>query len=349
MGRTRPAITETTFGHHGPTRCIRAALLPSYHKVGEQLNRFQSQGLSQYFLIAAQNFVRRHWANAIIDSGVTGGSGSEVFQGVWDDLAGSSASHTFLQRYRFAGATPARTDIYAIRAKLKAAAAEGDNYGWIMDTGLETDFLGTPEVANFPSWLAEEAVSMGGTGRGMVQKWQPYWQTHVLEDRAVAAPEPGVHQAGGRGVLGRHHCAGVGPGVRDSDVLAAVRGGGPVQRQGLLELHRPQPQEPGGCVPLMAARADFSNPAVAAAQLAVYGVDATLADNTTLRGLFIDAPETDFDEFANVVISRYVFRVYGSLGTLEAEQLLDIEGNRYYCNGITPLKFKWFDVALRDH
>ena len=99
----------------------------------------------------------------------------------------------------------------------------------------------------------------------------------------------------------------------------------------------------------MATRADFSNPAVAAAQLAVYGVDAVLADNTKLRGLFIDAPETDFDEFANVVISRYVFRVYGSLGTLAAEQLLDIDGNRYYCNGITPLKFKWFDVALRDH
>ena len=99
----------------------------------------------------------------------------------------------------------------------------------------------------------------------------------------------------------------------------------------------------------MATRADFSNPAVAAAQLAVYGVDATLADNTKLRGLFIESPETDFDEFANVVISRYIFRVYGSLGTLEAEQLLDIEGNRYYCNGITPLKFQWFDVALRDH
>ena len=182
------SITETTFGITGDT--ISPRTVATYHKVGEQLNRFQSQGLSQYFLIAAQNFVRRHWANAIIDSGVTGGSGSEVFQGVWDDLAGSSASHTFLQRYRFAGATPARTDIYAIRAKLKAAAAEGDNYGWIMDTGLETDFLGTPEVANFPSWLAEEAVSMGGTGRGMVQKWQPYWQTHVLEDRAVAAPNP---------------------------------------------------------------------------------------------------------------------------------------------------------------
>lgn len=100
----------------------------------------------------------------------------------------------------------------------------------------------------------------------------------------------------------------------------------------------------------MANRYSTGDPAFSTPIAALLGQDVTLPDGTTIQGIYREEWEAgvSMDRNTQWAVRRLEIPPDG-LGTLAAEQVINIGGQAYFVVGITRADWGWWLAELRTH